>query len=225
MTATVERRAIWGLRDPLAGFTHLLGALGGVVALVLLLVRAAHQGTAWHLTSFAVFGAGMILLYTASTLYHWLPYGERRTARLRKLDHVMIFVMIAGTYTPICLVPLRGVWGWSIFGVVWGMALAGGVFKLFWMGAPRLLSTGFYIVMGWVAVVGIWPLVQALSPGAVFWLVAGGLSYTLGGVVYALKRPDPWPRVFGFHEIFHVFVLLGSFCHFWMMYAYIALHP
>ncbi|SKA85360.1 hemolysin III [Paucidesulfovibrio gracilis DSM 16080] len=225
MSDSVMRRPFCGLRDPLAGLTHLLGALGGIAALVVLLVRAATHGTAWHVTSFAIFGAAMILLYTASTLYHWIPYAERRTRRLRKLDHLMIFVMIAGTYTPICLVPLRGAWGWSIFGVVWGLALAGSAVKLCWMNAPRWLSTGFYILMGWVVVAAVWPLVQALTPGALLWLLAGGLSYTLGGVVYALRRPDPWPRVFGFHEIFHIFVLLGSFCHFWVMYAYIAQLP
>ncbi|MEF2145413.1 MAG: hemolysin III family protein [Desulfovibrionaceae bacterium] len=225
MTGGVVRAPFLRLRDPLAGLTHLLGALGGVVALVLLLVRAVQEASTWHVASFAVFGAGMILLYTASTLYHWIPYGEVRTRRLRKFDHLMIFVMIAGTYTPICLVPLRGAWGWSLFGAVWGMALAGAVVKLFWMGAPRWLSTGFYILMGWAVVVGVWPLVQALQVGALLWLAAGGLAYTAGGVVYALKRPDPWPRVFGFHEIFHVFVLLGSFCHFWVMYEYVSRLP
>jgi hemolysin III len=225
MTDSLIRRPFLGLRDPLAGFTHLLGALGGVAALVLLMLRAADMGSAWHAASFAVFGTSMILLYTASTLYHWIPYSERRTQRLRKLDHLMIFVMIAGTYTPICLVPLRGAWGWSIFGVVWGLAVAGSVVKLCWMSAPRWISTGFYILMGWVVVAAVWPLVRALTPGALLWLLAGGLSYTVGGVVYALRRPDPWPRVFGFHEIFHIFVLLGSFCHFWVMYAYIARLP
>lgn len=212
-------RSLLGLRDPLSGLTHCLGAAVGVVCLCLLMVRAA---TVVHVVSFAVFGAGMILLYLFSTLYHWVPYGEVRTRRLRKCDHIMICVFIAASYTPVCLVALPGAWGWSLFGVVWGLAVAGTVVKLFWLGAPRWLSTGFYIAMGWAAAVGFPALFRALSPAALTWLVAGGLCYTVGGVVYGLKRPNPWPEYFGFHEVFHVFVLAGSGCHFWLMYEHLA---
>ncbi len=206
----------------MSGATHCLGAALAVVGLVLMLVRVAVPPKPWHLVSFSVFGAGMIGLYVASTLYHWVPFGLERTRRLRKFDHIMIFVLIAASYTPICLVPLRGPWGWSLFGAAWGVALAGAAVKLFWLGAPRWLSTAMYIFMGWLVVVGVVPLVRGLPDGALHWLLAGGLSYTLGGIIYAFKRPDPWPNLFGFHEIFHCFVLLGSFCHFWVMYEYIA---
>jgi len=209
----------------MSGLTHGLGAAGAVVGLILLLMRAASPLRPWHLGTFIVFGLGMFGLYLASALYHLVPYGPVRTRRLRTLDHIMIFVLIAASYTPICLVPLRGPWGWSIFGAVWAIALAGAALKLFWLAAPRWLSTGIYIAMGWLVLVGVVPLVQNLTPGALSWLAAGGVAYTVGGVVYALKRPDPWPGFFGFHEIFHCFVLAGTFCHFWVMYAYIAALP
>jgi len=209
------------LRDPVSGLTHLAGAVLAVVGLVLLLVKASSPAKPWHLVTFSIFGATMIGLYVASTCYHLIPYGEKRTPRLRKLDHIMIFFMIAGTYTPICLIPIRGAWGWSLFGTVWGLALTGLVLKLFWMNAPRWLSTANYLLMGWLVLVGVYPLVQALSTGALIWLLAGGLFYTAGGVIYALKRPDPWPSCFGFHEIFHILVMLGTFSHFWVMYRYV----
>ncbi len=209
------------VKDPISGLTHCIGACLAVAGLVLLVCKASFVGTPWHIVSFSIFGAGMILLYTASTLYHWLPLSEKDTLILRKIDHMMIFVLIAATYTPVCLAPLRGPWGWSIFGTIWGLAVAGIFTKLFWMKAPRWLSTSIYIGMGWMALVGIWPLIQTLQPGALVWLVAGGLFYTAGAVIYALKKPDPWPPCIGFHEIFHIFVMMGSFSHFWMMYRYI----
>ncbi len=120
-------------------------------------------------------------------------------------------MMIAGTYTPFCLVPLRGYWGWSIFGVVWGIAILGIFFKLFYIYAPRWLSTSLYVLMGWISVIAIYPIIKNIPAGGVFWLAGGGISYTVGAVVYATKKPDPWPNVFGFHEIWHLFVLGGSF--------------
>jgi hemolysin III len=133
----------------------------------------------------------------------------------------MIFVLIAGTYTPICLVPLRGAWGWSLFGIVWGMALVGLVLKLFWIQAPRWLSTSIYLLMGWICVIAIYPIVQTVPTGGVIWLAMGGLFYSIGAIIYGIKWPDPFPRVFGFHAIWHLFVLGGSFCHFWMIYSYV----
>jgi hemolysin III len=136
---------------------------------------------------------------------------------------MMIFVLIAATYTPFCLVPLRGAWGWSIFGTVWAVALMGIVFKAFWIHAPRWLSAAMYVCMGWIVIVGIVPLVRTLQPGGLFWLVTGGLLYTAGGLIYAVKRPDPFPDVFGFHEIFHIFVMLGTMAHFWTVYKYVSM--
>jgi hemolysin III len=209
------------LRDPMNGLTHCIGAALAVVGTVMLLLRAMDPPMPWHIVAFSIFGGGMILLYTASTLYHWLPLSERGIRILRRVDHAMIFVYIAATYTPICLITLRGPWGWSIFGVVWGIALAGIMLKAFWITAPRWLSTAIYLAMGWIALVGIYPLAMSLPRAGLAWLVAGGLVYSLGAVVYALKRPDPFPGVLGFHEIFHLFVIGGSTCHFILMYRFI----
>ncbi|HMM39932.1 MAG TPA: hemolysin III family protein [Desulfovibrio sp.] len=210
------------LRDPMNGLTHCVGAGLSVVGLILLVIEACTPVRPWHLVTFSLFGAGLVLLYTASTLYHWLPLSEAGVRRLRRLDHAMIFVLIAATYTPICLIPLRGPWGWSLFGVIWGLALAGIAMKLCWLSAPRRLSTGIYLFMGWLCLAAIWPMLQTMPPGAFVWLAVGGASYTLGGLVYALKKPDPWPGLLGFHEIFHLFVMGGSLAHFWVMYAYLA---
>jgi hemolysin III len=209
------------LRDPVSGLTHCIAAALAVLGTVLLIVRATGPALPWHIVAFSIFGGGMILLYTASTLYHWLPVGERGVRVLRRVDHSMIFFYIAATYTPICLIPLRGPWGWSIFGVIWGLAIGGIVMKVFWITAPRWLSTGIYLAMGWLVLVGIYPLVKAMSPASLVWLVAGGLVYSLGAVIYALKWPNPFPRHFGFHEIFHLFVIGGSACHYVVMYWYV----
>jgi hemolysin III len=209
------------LRDPVNGLTHCIAAALAVAGTVALILRAIDPVMPWHVVGFSVFGGGMILLYTASTLYHWLPLGERGVRVLRRVDHAMIFVYIAATYTPICLIPLRGPWGWSILGVIWTVTLAGILLKTFWITAPRWLSTAIYLGMGWIALAGIYPLAMSLPRAGLAWLVAGGLVYSLGAVVYALKRPDPFPGVLGFHEIFHLFVIGGSTCHFILMYRFI----
>ena len=165
----------------------------------------------------------MILLYTTSTLYHWLKLSDAGTKKLRKADHIMIFIYIAATYTPVCIVALRETIGWMLLAATWSVAIFGIIIKIFWMNAPRWLSTFIYILMGWLAVGAIFPLINSLQTGAILWLLAGGLFYTIGAVIYALKRPDPFPGVLGFHEIFHLLVLLGTFSHFWMMYRYVAI--
>jgi len=209
------------IKDPVSGFSHLAGALMSVAALTVLVVLSAMNATAWHIVSFSVYGSAMILLYTASAAYHLIPLNEKGTRILKKLDHVMIFMMIAGTYTPFCLVPLRGGWGWTIFGIVWGFAVVGVFFKLFYINAPRFLSTSIYLAMGWISIVAIYPIVKNIPAGGVVWLASGGVLYSIGAVIYALKKPNPWPGVFGFHEIWHIFVLAGSFCHFMVMLLYV----
>lgn len=209
------------LRDPISGLTHCIAAVLAVIGTVALILRSVNPVMPWHVVSFSIFGGGMILLFTASTLYHWLPVSERTSRILRQVDHSMIFFYIAATYTPICLIPLRGPWGWSLFGVSWGVALGGIGLKIFWMNAPRWFSTALYLAMGWLVLVGIYPLVLSLSSAALAWLVAGGVSYSLGAVIYAVKWPDPVPGFFGFHEIFHLFVMGGSLCHFVLMYWFI----
>ncbi len=202
------------LKDPGSALTHLVGALLSVAGLVALIRVALVRGSIWHVVSFSVFGASLILLYTASTLYHWLSLPPKATLALRKVDHIMIFLLIAGSYTPFTLVALRGVWGWSLFSIVWSLALFGAIVKLFWMSAPRWLYTLFYLLMGWMVVVAAYPLVKALTLPSLIWLAAGGLSYTVGAIFYATKWPNPWPGKFGFHEIWHLFVMGGSLAHF-----------
>lgn len=209
------------LRDPVSGLMHFIGLLLSIAGLVLLVTYAAVEHKTWHIVAFTIFGTSLILLYTASSLYHLLPLSERGVSILRRIDHIMIYILIAGTYTPVCLVALRGPWGWSLFGVVWGLAIAGVVLKLFWMTSPRWLSTVFYLGMGWIAIVAIAPLIQALPISGIIWLVAGGLFYSLGAVIYSIKRPNIIPGILGFHELWHLFVMAGSFSHFWVMLQYI----
>lgn len=209
------------IKDPVSCLTHLLGALLAVAGLILLLTRPSEQMSVTHYVSFALFGTSMVLLYSASALYHYFNLSERSTLIFRRIDHIMIFMLIAGTYTPICLLPLRGGWGWTLLVLVWTLALAGIVFKIFWLGAPRKLYTFIYLFLGWIIIIAIWPLWQALSLTALIWLFAGGLFYSAGAIIYALKRPDPWPGKFGFHEIFHILIMLGTFSQFWMIYKYL----
>lgn len=209
------------LKDPVSGLTHLFGALLSVVGLIVLVVYAVNIGTVWHTVSFAIFGASLILLYTASSLYHLLPVSEKSAKVLRKIDHMMIYVLIAGTYTPIALIPLRGAWGWSILISIWGIAMVGITLKILWFDAPRWLYTLFYVIMGWLVVIAFVPLARSMPSGAIAWLAAGGILYSIGALIYGTKWPRLKSKLFGFHEIFHLFVLYGSLCHFWMMFRYV----
>ena len=202
------------LRDPFSGITHFVGAFFGLIALVYLVEKSLRVGTSWHVVSFAIFGASLILLYSSSAFYHMLNVSDATRLILRRIDHSMIFILIAGTYTPFCLVPLRGPWGWSIFITVWTLTIAGILMSAFWIHAPRWLSTGLYLFIGWIAIAAIYPLYLTLTTEALVWLVIGGLFYSVGAVIYAKKWPDPFPPTFGFHEIWHLFVLAGSFSHF-----------
>jgi hemolysin III len=193
-----------------------------VAALVVLLWLAISARDARQLVAFTIFGLSQIALFTASTLYHSLRVSPAGVARLRRIDHMMVFVLIAGTYTPICLVALRGGWGWSLFGVVWGIALGGLIIKTRWMHAPKWLSTALYLAMGWAVIVAAPVLFDRLPIGAVGWLLAGGIIYSVGAVIYALKRPNLIPGVFDAHALWHLFVLAGSACFFWMIVQYVA---
>ena len=207
-----------GLR-PWSAITHGIGAVLGVLATVLLVVSAASHGAdVWKLVSFAVYGLSMTALYTASTLYHCVNTSVAGRVALRKLDHASIYFLIAGSYTPVCLIALRGAWGWSLLGVIWALAIAGLVMSLTWINCPRVVTSTVYIAMGWLAIFAICPLWQVLGMRGVAWLLAGGVLYTVGGVLYALKWPGRDNPRFGCHEVFHLFILLGSMAHFVMMY-------
>src|SRR5215211_1854471 len=210
------------LREPVNGLTHLAGVLLAAVGLGVLLTTAASAGRADQLVAFGVFGLSLITLYTASTLYHLLPLSAAGIARLRQVDHMMIFVLIAGTYTPFCLLALDGAWRVGLLGLIWGLALCGILLKLLWMDAPRWLSVVLYLGMGWIALIAAPALFRAVPAGGMAWVLAGALVYSAGALVYGLKRPNPLPGTFGFHELWHIFVVAGSVCHFWAVLRYIA---
>ena len=209
------------MKEPVSALTHLLFAVLAIPCTVLLLYFAGQYATVWHVVSFAVFGAALLLLYTASAVYHMLPLSEKASTVLKKIDHMMIFILIAGSYTPVCLVPLRGLWGWTLMILVWGMAIGGIVLKALWIDAPRWLGTSIYVLMGWSVVIAFYPLVQRVPMGGVWLLALGGVIYTLGAVIYALK----WPKIslpqFGFHELFHLFVMGGTALHVLFMFRYV----
>ena len=194
--------------------THGLGVLLALAALTLMVIFSALRGTAWHVVACAVYGTTLVLMFTASTLYHSFPW-PRAKAVLKVIDHSAIYLLIAGTYTPFFLVPMRGPWGWTLFGVIWGLALGGVLFKVFFVGRFKLVSTLVYIGMGWMVVVAIRPLCQTLPRGGLLWLVAGGLFYT-GGTIFYLNRRIPFN-----HAIWHAFVLGGSLCHFFSVMLYV----
>jgi hemolysin III len=198
--------------------SHASGLLLSMVAIVLLLVRASNYGNAWHIVSVAIFGASLIALYAASTTYHSATRPELR-ARLRVIDHATIYILIAGTYTPFTLITLSGPVGWTIFSISWGLAVSGIVLKLFFTGRFNLVSTLMYIFMGWIIVFAVKPLVASLPAEGLYWLIAGGLSYTIGAVVYSIKKVPLN------HAIFHLFVLGGSVCHFVAVYFFVLPGP
>lgn len=194
--------------------SHAFGLLLSCIGLVLLLIRASSEGTIWHVISFTVFGVSLIILYAASTIYHTTQTPQRRI-RWRVVDHAAIYILIAGTYTPFMLTTLRGSLGWTLLAVTWGMALLGIVLKLFFTGRFTVVSTLMYVFMGWLIMFAIKPLAAALPEAGIYWLIAGGISYTVGALLYAIKA-IPYN-----HAIFHFFVLFGSFSHFMAVYGYI----
>jgi hemolysin III len=197
------------LKEEIANaLTHGIGILAGAVGGAVLITLAALYGDVWQIVSAAVFVAALVLLYTASTLYHAIQHAVAKS-RLKVLDHCAIFVLIAGTYTPFTLVTLKGTWGWSLFGVAWGLAALGVVFKLFFTGRYEKLSTAIYIAMGWMVLIAMKPLMEALPLQNFMWLLAGGLFYTAGTYFYHKDK-----RMKYGHAIWHLFVLGGSVCHF-----------
>jgi hemolysin III len=209
-------------REPVNGFTHLAGGLIASVGLIVLLATAARAGRTDQLVAFGIFGFSLIALYTASALYHLLPLSPAGVTRLRRVDHISIFLLIAGTYTPFCLLALDGSWRVGLLGLIWGLALCGILLKLLWMEAPRWLSVALYLGMGWVAVIAAPALFRAVPAGGMAWVLVGAVVYSAGALVYGLKRPNPVPGVFGFHELWHLFVMAGSGCHFWAVLGFIA---
>jgi hemolysin III len=200
--------------EKLNAITHLVGAMLAIAGTVVLIAKASLQGDPWKIVSVSIYGATLVLLYSFSTLYHSLR--GRAKIILRELDHHSIYLLIAGSYTPFCLVTLRGPWGWSLFGVVWGLAALGSLQELWLKNSARIVSVLIYIVMGWVALVALVQLLHALGPYGFAWLVAGGLFYTIGIVFYAIDT-----RLKHAHGIWHLFVVAGSASHYVAILFYV----
>ena len=217
MSHTLEEH----IKDPGSAITHFIGMLMAIFAAVPLLIKAAHEPGRIYVISIAVYAVSLILLYAASTTYHTFNRSEKINTILKKVDHMMISVLIAGSYTPICLLVLGGRTGIILLCIVWGIALVGILIKAFWVYCPRWISSVLYIGMGWTCVLAFTQILNSMSVAAFAWLLAGGIIYTVGGVIYALKLPlfNSRHRYFGSHEIFHLFVMGGSACHFIVMYA------
>lgn len=211
------------IKEPGSAITHFIGMLMAMFAAVPLLIKAANEPSRIYIISLAVYAASLILLYAASTTYHTFDISEKVNTILKKIDHMMISVLIAGSYTPVCLLVLKGRIGIILLSIVWAIAIAGILIKAFWVYCPKWVSSVLYIGMGWTCVLAFTQLLNNLSPAAFGWLLAGGIIYTVGGVIYALKLPlfNSRHKNFGSHEIFHLFVMGGSACHFVVMYAFL----
>lgn len=210
------------IREPINGFTHLGGAILSFVGLLALVIKTTlTSASAVDLTAVIIFGISMILLYAASATYHLVMASDKVIAFLRKLDHSMIFILIAGSYTPFCLIALKEDKGWILFTVVATIAVCGVLFKMIWFNCPRWISTCIYIGMGWISIFMIKPLYNSMPFGGIFLLLLGGIFYTIGAVIYALKPSALKFKNLGFHEIFHIFILLGSLSHFISVFEYV----
>lgn len=210
------------IREPFNALSHLAGAVLSFAALLAMVIKAAYaDAPPLHLASVIIFGGSLICLYLASTIYHTAIAHPRLIAFLRKLDHSMIFALIAGSYAPFCLIALDGPLGWALFGFVAAIGIAGILFKMVWFHSPRWLSTALYIAMGWIIIFAVVPLADSLPLEGLLLLIAGGVLYTIGGIIYGLKPNILSSKYLGFHEIFHLFILAGSLCHFLSVFNYV----
>ncbi|WP_286315737.1 PAQR family membrane homeostasis protein TrhA [Romboutsia ilealis] len=210
------------LREPVNGFTHLVGAILSFAGLLALVIKTALQGhSTIALTAVIIFGISMILLYAASATYHLVVSSDKVISFLRRLDHSMIFLLIAGSYTPFCLIALEGTTGWFLFSIITTIAIVGISFKLIWFNCPRWLSTSIYVIMGWIAVFLMDPLKKSLSSQGLSLLIIGGVFYTIGAIIYATKPKFLKSKYLGFHEIFHIFIMFGTLTHFLCVFKYV----
>ncbi len=205
------------IREPINSITHLIGMILSVIALPFVLIKSQNV---LQLIAMTVFLMGLIGLYGTSSIYHGLKKAPQILERWRKADHIMIYILIAASYTPICLIAIKGLFGYLLLGIIWGLTILGIIFKVYWLNMPRKIYTSLYLILGWAAVFAVYPLYQAVGIIGTLLLVAGGLSYTVGAVFYA-KKSKFHLGPFGFHEIFHLFIMLGSLLHFIMIYFFI----
>ncbi len=208
------------LREPFNGISHLAAAVAAGLGLGLLLVLG--RGQLLRQLSLLIYGLSLVLMFLASGVYHLVKARPSVLTWLRKLDHASIYLLIAGTYTPICLHFFEGFWRWGVLAVIWTMALVGIIVKVFVINAPRFLTAAIYLLMGWLGVIASRQMFAQMPPSAIGWLLAGGLLFTLGAVVYVAKRPNFWPNTFGFHGIWHIFVILGALSHYILIAAFVA---
>ncbi|WP_342429771.1 hemolysin III family protein [Neobacillus sp. FSL H8-0543] len=210
------------IREPINGLTHLAGAILSFVGLLAMLIKVSTTtSSALAITAVIIFGVSMILLYSASATYHMVMAKDHVIAFLRRLDHSMIFLLIAGTYTPFCFISLNGTIGNLLFSIIAAVALSGIIFKMVWFNCPRWISTAMYLAMGWMIVFVFPPLAGSMNPTGLFLLALGGIFYTLGGIIYGAKPKFLQSKYMGFHEIFHIFILLGSLSHFLCVYLFV----
>lgn len=216
-------KLIKSMKDPGSAVTHLIGLAFALIGSIPLLIKAAQSTSPLHLVSTIIYVMGLILLYTASSAYHSFDICDKVNRRLKKFDHMMISLLIAGTYTPICLIALRGKVGFILLAIVWSLALIGILFKAFWVTCPKWISSVLYIGMGWTCILAFTHIYEALPLGGFLWLLIGGILYTIGGIIYALKLSifNNRHKYFGSHEIFHLFVMAGSFCHYIVIYVFV----
>ena len=204
--------------------THFIAMILAIIAAIPLLSKAGHDSGHMRISALAIFILSMIGLYAASTIYHTLDISPKINKLLRKIDHMMIFILIAGTYTPVCMIVLGDKTGWTMLTLVWGIAIVGILINALWITCPKWFSSLIYIAMGWVCILAITKILSSMSRAGFMWLLAGGIIYTVGGIIYAMKLPffNSRHRYFGSHEIFHLFVMGGSLCHYVMMYRFVA---
>ena len=201
--------------------THLLGTVFAILGAVLLIVKSSVMGRPWYIIAFAIYGLSLVGVFTASSLHHGVNASKRIEFILRQIDYFAIFPLIAGTYTPLCLILVRNWLGWSIFGVVWGLAAAGLTLKSVFVNLPKWITNTMYISMGWVGTVIAFPIFPAIGWGGIFFLALGGIFYSGGFLIFYIERPNPLPGKFGFHEIWHILVILGAAAHYLLMYFYV----
>ncbi len=210
------------VREPFNGLSHLIGAILSFFALIAMIAKATMSNSPFlHLVAITIFGVSMILLYSASATYHMIFAKDRVIAFFRRVDHSMIYLLIAGSYAPFCLISLNGAIGMTLFLIVTCLAIAGILFKMFWFNSPRWLSTGLYIAMGWIIVFLARPLAEILSSTGLWLLILGGVMYTIGGIIYGAKPKFLHSKYVGFHEIFHIFIMLGTSFHVLCVYFYV----
>lgn len=208
-------------RDPMSTLTHLLALVFIIPTMFILLYISYFKGGIFYLVTFSIFAISLILLYSASTVYHMLTVKKNIISILKKIDHMMIFVLIAGTYTPICLITLNGLFGYIMLTIIWIIAIMGIFLKFFWIKAPRWLSTTIYVAMGWFSLFAFYPLKKVIEINGILTLMLGGIIYTIGAIIYSTKCSKLNFKSFGFHEIFHLFVIGGSTCHIIFMFKYV----